>query len=260
MNAHVASGRLQGRVAVVTGASRGVGRATALRLAAEGATVVGIARSADALATLPAEAKGLAGSIETVALDIRSPRAVDTAFLDLEQRLGRIDILVNNAGVERVKPLEAVADEDYEAMVETNLRGTFHCIRAVLPGMKARRSGHIVSISSAAGLRGFGGDAVYCASKFGIVGLMDALDEELRPFGIRVTTICPGAIDTSLVTWAEPGYREHFLRPADVAEAIAYAVSQPPHVAVGLLVIRPFVEPPHSDFLTLETLAQLPGR
>jgi 3-oxoacyl-[acyl-carrier protein] reductase len=251
---------LAGRVAVLTGASRGVGRATAVRLASDGATVVGIARGPEGLASLPPEAAGLAGSIETVVLDVRSGDDVDREIRALEERLGRIDILVNNAGVERVKPFDAVADEDYEAMVETNLRGAFHCIRAALPGMKRRRSGHLVSVSSAAGIRGFGEDAVYSATKFGIVGLMDALDEELRPFGIRVTTICPGAIDTSLVTWAKPGYREHFLRPEDVAEAIAYAVSQPPHVAVGLLVVRPFVEPPHSDLLSLDTLAELPER
>jgi 3-oxoacyl-[acyl-carrier protein] reductase len=260
VNSDRVAGRLAGRVAVVTGASRGVGRATAIRLAAEGATVVGIARGADGLASLLGEADGLPGSIETTAVDIRSAGAVERAFAGLEQRLGRIDILVNNAGVERVKPLDAVTDEDYEATLDTNLRGAFHCIRAALPLMKARRSGHIVSVSSAAGIRGFGEDAVYCASKFGVVGLMDALDEELRPFGIRVTTICPGAIDTSLVTWAEPGYREHFLQPADVAEAIAYAVGQPAHVTVGLVVVRPFVEPPYSDLLSLETLAELPGR
>ena len=247
---------LAGRVAIVTGASRGIGRATAEGLASLGAHVVAISRSPGP----PVPSDVDSGSIEPLALDIRVSPAVRDAFSSLEDRLGRIDILVNNAGAERVKPLDHVSDDDYDVMLDTNLRGTFHCIRAVLPGMKARREGHIVSVASAAGIRGFADDAVYSASKFGVVGMMDALDEELRPFGVRVTTICPGAVDTELVTWDPPGYRAHFLRPHDVAAAIAYAVSQPPHVAVGLIVVRPFAEPPHSAMLSLETLSELPGR
>jgi 3-oxoacyl-[acyl-carrier protein] reductase len=247
---------LAGRVAVVTGASRGIGRATALRLATLGARVTAISR-ADHKG--PAERIG-DGSIEPLSLDIRSASAVRDAFAALEERHGAIDVLVNNAGAERVKPLDEVSDDDYAVTVDTNLRGAFHCVRAVLPGMKARRDGHVVSVASAAGIRGFADDAVYSASKFGIVGMMDSLDEELRPFGIRLTTICPGAVDTELVTWDPPGYRRHFLRPDDVAAAIAYAISQPPYVSVGLIVVRPFVEPPHSAMLPLETMAGLPGR
>jgi 3-oxoacyl-[acyl-carrier protein] reductase len=220
-----------------------------------GAHVVAISRTP---AAAPRDVDS--GLIEPLALDIRVEPAVRDALVSLEDRLGRIDILVNNAGAERVKPLAEVTNDDYDVMLDTNLRGAFHCIRAVLPGMKARRNGHIVSVASAAGIRGFADDAVYSASKFGVVGMMDALDEELRPFGVRVTTICPGAVDTELVTWDPPGYRPHFLRPSDVADAIAYAVRQPPHVAVGLIVVRPFVEPPHSPMLSLETLAELPDR
>jgi 3-oxoacyl-[acyl-carrier protein] reductase len=247
---------LAGRVAVVTGASRGIGRTTTERLASLGAHVVAVSRSGGP--TVPSVGDG--GSIEPLALDIRRAPAVREAFAALEDRLGRIDILVNNAGAERVKSLDDVTDDDYSVMLDTNLRGTFQCIRAALPGMKARRDGHIVSVASAAGIRGFADDAVYSASKFGVVGMMDALDEELRPFGVRVTTICPGAVDTELVTWDPPGYRPHFLRPDDVAAAIAYVVSQPPHVAVGLVVVRPFAELPHSAMLSLDTLSELPGR
>jgi 3-oxoacyl-[acyl-carrier protein] reductase len=247
---------LGGRVAVVTGGSRGIGRATALRLATLGARVTAVSRTGQ---SGPPEMIG-AGSIESLGLDIRSASAVNEAFAALEDRHGAIDILVSSAGAERVKPLDEVSDEDYAVTLDTNLRGAFHCVRAVLPGMKARRDGHIVSVASAAGIRGFADDAIYAASKFGVVGMMDSLDEELRPFGIRLTTVCPGAVDTELVTWDPPGYRSHFLRPDDVAAAIAYAVSQPLHVAVGLIVVRPFVEPPHSSMLSLEVLADLPGR
>jgi 3-oxoacyl-[acyl-carrier protein] reductase len=123
--------------------------------------------------------------------------------------------------------------------------------------MRRRGEGHVLSIASAAGIRGFREDAVYSASKFGVVGLMDALDEEVRSEGIRVTTICPGAVDTTLVTWVDANspYRSRFLRPADVAAAVHFAISQPVNVVVGLLIVRPLVEPPHSEMLSLETTA-----
>ena len=256
---HHGNAQLAGRVAVVTGASRGIGRATVLRLAADGAQVVGLARQSADLEDLAATGDGSTGTIASKACDVRSASEVGTVIAAVEAEFGRIDILVNNAGVERVKPVEAVTDADVDATIDTNLRGTFHAIRAVLPGMRQRHSGHIVSVSSAAGIRGFAEDAIYCATKFGVVGLMDALDEEVRKDGIRVTTICPGAIDTTLVRWVDDdsAYRAHFLRPDDVAEAIAYAVNQPARVAVGLVVVRPFVEPPYSPMLELETMAKL---
>jgi 3-oxoacyl-[acyl-carrier protein] reductase len=248
---------LQDHVILVTGASRGVGRATAVALAEAGATVVGVARGSDELAQMPSLATGLPGSIEALPADVRDAGEVARVVTDVERRHGQIDVLVNVAGVERAKPLDTVTDDDYDAMVDTNLRGVFHLCRAVLPAMRRRREGHVVSIASAAGIRGFRDDAVYSASKFGVVGLMDALDEEVRSEGIRVTTICPGAVDTTLVTWVDPGspYRSLFLRPEDVAAAVRFAIMQPAHVVVGLLVVRPLVEPPHSEMLSLESPA-----
>jgi len=253
---------LAGQLAVVTGASRGVGRATARRLAADGAQVVGLARASGDLDDLAAKATGTAGAIVSRRCDVRSALDVDGVIAAIEAEFGQIDILINNAGVERVKPLETVSNEDIDATLDTNLRGTCYAIRAVLPGMRRRHSGHIVSVASTAGIRGFSEDAIYCASKFGVVGLMEALDEEVRRHGIRVTTICPGAIDTTLVQWVEneSPYRSHFLRPDDVADAIAYAVTQPARVAVGLMVIRPFVEPSYSPMLELETMSRLEAR
>jgi NADP-dependent 3-hydroxy acid dehydrogenase YdfG len=248
---------LENQVIVVTGASRGIGRATATALAADGATVIAIARPSPELTGLEAAATDLPGSVQTVPIDVRDAKAVARVIGDIEHRHERIDVLVNVAGVERVKSLADVTDDDYEAMVDTNLRGVFHFCRAVLPAMGRRRQGHIVSVASAAGIRGFRDDAVYSASKFGVVGLMDALDEEVRSQGIRVTTICPGAVDTTLVRWVEPNspYRSRFLRPVDVAAAIRFAVTQPAHVVVGMIVVRPLVEPPHSEMLSLDTPA-----
>jgi 3-oxoacyl-[acyl-carrier protein] reductase len=246
---------LAGVVTVVTGASRGVGRATALRFAAEGLTVVAVARDRGRLDALAAEASAAGGRVVPMTGDVREASDARRVVDDTERDLGPIEILVNNAGVERVKPLEAVTDADYAEMVDTNLRGVFNFTRAVVPGMKARRRGQILSVGSIAGIRGFAEDAVYTASKFGVVGFSDALDEELRPFGIRVGCICPGAIATDLsAPWLPPDdpRRPHALQPEDVADALWYAASQRAHVAVGLVVLRPMIEPPHSPMLSVE--------
>lgn len=252
---------MHGMVALVTGAGRGIGRATARRLVAEGATVVAIARNEAELRTLADEAaaSGGPGTIEPARADVRDSAAMADLIASVEARHGRIDLAVNVAGAERVKPTVSVTDEDYDIQLDTNLRGVFHVVRGVLPGMMARRSGHIVSIASMAGVRGFAEDAVYCASKFGVVGFMDALDEEARACGIRVTTICPGAVDTSLVKWVadDDPVRAWFLQPDDVADAVLYTVRQPPRVVIGLMYVRPIAEPPYSPMLEPAVLTAL---
>ena len=140
-------------------------------------------------------------------------------------------------------------------MVDTNLRGVFNFTRAVIPAMKVRRRGQILSVASVAGIRGFAEDAVYTASKYGVVGFSDALDEELRTTGIRVGCICPGAVATDLAApWlpTDDPRRPYVLQPEDVAGALWYAASQPGHVAVGLVILRPLIEPPHSPMLSAE--------
>lgn len=243
-------------VVIVTGASRGVGRATALRLARTGAKVVAVARDERRLLGLRDElGEAAGGAIEAVAGDVRSGETASRAVAQAIERFGRLDAVVNNAGIERTRPLDEVSDDDYDAMVDTNLRGPFNFIRAALPHMKERHSGTLITIASVAAIRGFVDDAVYTASKFGVLGLNDALEEELRPFGIRVCVICPGAINTDLAidTWSPPDdpYRPHFLQPEDVADAVAWVLSQPARVVVGRIVLRPLVEPPYGATLPL---------
>jgi len=243
-------------VIIVTGASKGIGRATALALAREGGRVLAVARTASLLAELESLAADLPGQVVAVPADV-TQRAQVEGVVDLGlQRFGRIDVLVNNAGVELPKPVEDFTDGDYDVMLDTNLRAVFFLIQAVVPTMKEQRSGLIVNIASTAGHRGFGSDSVYCASKFGVVGLTDALDEELRQYGIRVSCISPGATNTELAkeTWSPPDdpYRPHFLQPEDVAGAVVYVVSQPAHVTVPRLNLLPFVEPPYSAPLPLD--------
>jgi 3-oxoacyl-[acyl-carrier protein] reductase len=241
---------------VITGASRGIGRATALAFARDGDQVIAVARSAALLDTLISEAGGLVGKIHAYPADITLGGHVERVVEQTLAHFGKIDVLVNNAGVERTKPVEQITDEEYAAMLDTNLRGGFYFVRAVVPVMKARNSGMIINLSSTAGLRGFAEDAVYCAAKFGVAGLSDALNEELRRFGIRVCCIFPGATNTDLAkdTWSPPDdpYRPHYLQPEDVAAAILFAANQPQQVAIESIVLRPTIEPPYSPPLPLE--------
>lgn len=243
------------QVVIVTGASRGVGRATALRLARDGAGVVALARDERRLHALLDDLGGGTGTVVPLVGDVRSgetaARAVELAL----ERFGRLDAVVNNAGIERVRPLDEVSDDDYDATLDTNLRGPFNLIRAALPHMKAHRRGTLLTIASVAAIRGYPDDAVYTASKFGVLGLNDALEEELRPFGIRVCVICPGAINTDLAieSWSPPDdpYRPHYLQPGDIADAVAWVLGQPARVVVGRIVLRPLVEPPYGPTLPL---------
>lgn len=243
-------------VVIVTGASRGVGRATALTLARAGAQVVAVARDESRLAALRDEFGSMGGGgLELVPGDVRSSETASWAVARAIDRFGRLDAIVNNAGVERTKPMDEVSDADYDAMVDTNLRGPFNLIRAALPHMKERHGGTLITIASVAAIRGFIDDAVYTASKFGVLGLNDALEEELRPFGIRVCVICPGAINTDLAidSWSPPDdpYRPFYLQPDDVANAVAWVLAQPARVVVGRIVLRPLVEPPYGATLPL---------
>jgi NADP-dependent 3-hydroxy acid dehydrogenase YdfG len=241
---------------LVTGASKGIGRATALALAERGGRVLAVARTSSLLDNLASRSATLPGQIVPVPTDITRRAQVEAAVNRAVQLFGRLDVLVNNAGVELPKPVEEFSDDEYAQMLDTNLKAVFFFVRAAVPIMKQQRSGLIVNVASTAGHRGFGGDSVYCASKFGVVGLTDALDEELRPFGIRVSVISPGATNTELAkeTWSPPDdpYRPHFLQPEDVASAVVFVVGQPRHVTVPRLTMIPRIEPLYSSILPLE--------
>jgi 3-oxoacyl-[acyl-carrier protein] reductase len=243
------------RSAIITGASRGIGRATALALAGSGIQVAAVARSKELLDQIAEESTTLPARIFPVQADITVRSDVDQAVRQVLEHLGRVDLLVNNAGVEIVKPVEDVSDGDLDATLDTNLKGAFYFTRAVVPLMKAQGSGLIINISSTAGQRGFAEDAIYCASKFGMVGFSDALNEELRKFGIRVCCISPGAVNTDLAreTWSPPDdpYRPYYLQADDLARVIQFVAEQPGHVAIESIVLRPTIEPPYSAPLPL---------
>jgi NADP-dependent 3-hydroxy acid dehydrogenase YdfG len=239
---------LKGKCAVVTGASRGIGAAAAHALAREGVDVVLAARSAD---DLNAVADALTG-LGVKALPVPTDLADEASVLNLKQaalaEFGQVDILVNNAGVAKYAPLLEHTVADYDWMMDTNMRSTFLCVRHFLPEMVERESGSIVVVSSQAGLFGFGGEAVYCATKFAQVGFCQALDAEVRERGVKVSVIAPGGVNTHLAfgTGREPGapYLEEMLEADSVADAIVFAASQPPESRVLLIGMRPMSEPP----------------
>ncbi len=191
--------KFDGRVALVTGGSQGIGEATALRLAAQGANVVVVASSSlDKAAAVVARLPGSAGRHLAASCDVRDAASVNKLADDATRRYGRIDILVNAAGVFYPTPAGATRDEEFDRMVDVNLTGAWNLINAVAPGMKERKYGRIVNIASVAGVMGIGNYAVYCATKAGLIMMTRALANELAPHGIGVNCVAPGNTATPM--------------------------------------------------------------
>lgn len=217
---------VQGKVAIVTGGGRGIGRATAVALAHEGADVAIIARTEPELR----ETAGLIESVGRRAVvcpgDVTKGTDVQKLVQGTLEAFGRIDILVNNAGVAFYKPFAATSEEEWRQTIEVNLYGVFLATNAVLPSMKRQGAGVIVNVSSGAGKYGFPGLAAYCASKFGLNGFTEALAREVAGDGIQVYAVCPGGVNTrmylDLFTGTDPG---SLLRPEDVARVIVDLVA-----------------------------------
>ncbi len=224
--------RLDGKVVLITGGSRGVGLATALRLSRLGAVAVLVARDKARLAEGCRQVEQGGGRALGVAADVADAEAIARAFERAERELGGIDVLVNNAAIGRYGPVDSFSPEDWRAVIETNLTGAFLAVRAALPAIRRRGGGHVVAISSGAGKRGYPNMTAYCASKFGLQGFMDALAAELSSEPIKCTTIVPGSILTDFgVRTREDRLKsgDKFLEPEDVAEAIVRVLLQPDH-------------------------------
>ncbi len=189
---------LSGKVAIVTGASRGIGRAIALALAAQGAKVVASARNAEALAGLVEEIKGLGGEATAVAGDVAVEADAAKLVEEAVATYGQLDILVNNAGITRDGLLLRMKSEDWDAVLDTNLKGAFLCIRAAAKVMSKQRSGRIINMSSVVGEMGNAGQANYCASKAGLLGLTKSVAKELARRNVTVNAITPGFIVTDM--------------------------------------------------------------
>lgn len=240
---------LSGRTALVTGASSGIGAATALALAGAGAKVAIAARRADRLEDLKQRIQSLGGTAEVIVADFaREAEAVD-AVGTAEAAFGQLDILVNNAGVMYLEPVAEADLGRWRHMLELNVLGLIAASQAALPGMRARRSGDIVNIASTAGRIANPNGAGYSATKFGVVAFTEALRKEVYKDRVRLTVVEPGIVETELRDHiAHDGARATIdtfvaavrqLQPEDVANAILYAVSQPPHVCINEILMRP---------------------
>jgi len=212
---------LRESVVLVTGAGRGIGRATALAFARFGARVALLATTRKHLLDVQKEIKPLGVATAILSADVSDEGAVARAVAATEQQLGPVDILVNNAGIYADGPLERFDTIVFDRLIAVNLRGPFLMIRAVLPGMKARRRGHILNVSSTAVRRGYAGGGPYCASKFGLAGLSESVMQEARPFDVRVSCLFPSTVATDMARRGGfAGDEARSIHPEDVADAI----------------------------------------
>jgi len=233
---------LSGQIAVVTGAGRGIGAVVSQRLAAMGATVLLVARDRECLTSVQQEIVSAGGRAEVAPLDLRDEVSIAEWAQSVKDRHSRCDILVNNAGIgETGKPLHETAPEVWEKVMATNLRGPYLMIRAFAPLMIARRSGHIINISSLAGHSPLKNGAAYAASKWGLNGLTYSVAEELRDYGVRVSAIAPGSVNTGFGDSSKDGSGK--LQAEDIANIVIMIVTQSPQSFVSEVKLRPTRKP-----------------
>ena len=234
------------KVIVITGASSGIGEATARLLASQGARVVLGARRSERLEALAADIRNQGGTAEYRATDVAREEEVQ-ALVDLSlERFGRVDVLINNAGVMPLSPMAALKIGEWNRMIDVNIRGVLHGIAAVLPSMQQRRAGQIINVASIGAYKPIATGAVYCATKAAVVSLSEALRQEVGA-DIRVTVVSPGVTESDLAETISDGatlemireFRRDAIPAGAIAEAIAYAIGQPAAVDVSELVIRP---------------------
>lgn len=225
---------LAGGTAVVTGASRGIGRAIALRLAEAGADVALWARDAAALQRVADEVTALGARALATACDVADPAAVDRAAEGVRRALAPVTIVVNNAGAVLRKPTVEISDADWRRVMAVNLDGTFHVTRAFLPDL-IRVSGRVINISSIAGREGTPLLAAYCAAKHGVIGLTRALAEELRAAKVCVNAICPGSVDTVMLREGMPGASPD-MTPDDIARTALFLAHAAPSALTGACI------------------------
>ena len=233
---------LAGQVALVTGGSQGIGLAIARRLGSLGARLALCARGKTQL--MKAVEALRAEGVEVLPVVANVARAKDVAAVvqQTKQKLGVIDILVNNAGVGVFTPAHELSESDWDHVMDTNLKGAWLCSKAVAPQMIRRGTGHIINISSLAGKNTFAGGGVYCASKWGLLGLSGCMAEDLRAHGIRVSAVCPGSVHTEFSPHAGKDPQK-MLQPDDVAHVVAMLVTQAPQSFVSAVEMRPTRKP-----------------
>ncbi|HXC62096.1 MAG TPA: SDR family NAD(P)-dependent oxidoreductase [Nitrospiria bacterium] len=230
---------LKDQVAIVTGGSSGIGLAISRAFVREGMRVTIAARDKRRLNQAALQLKSRSAGNDTVLAvqtDVSRATEVRQMVRQTLDRFGRLDVLVNNAGIGRLAPLDRLKEKEWDETLGINLKGVFLCTQAVLPGMKRRRGGYVVNISSVAGKEGFAGGGAYCASKFGVMALTETLIEEAKSYDIRATAICPGYVDTPMVAGV-PVPAAEMIRPEDIAQTVLYLLHLSKNVIVREIVM-----------------------
>jgi 3-oxoacyl-[acyl-carrier protein] reductase len=238
--------RLKDKVALVTGASRGIGYASSIALAKEGATIVGTARTKEDLAKLEQEVTALGGKAKMFAGDATKGADVAAAVKGAIDAFGRIDILVNNVGIGGYRPFLDWTEADYDKIMATNAKSTWLFSKEVIPHMLKQGGGNIVNLSSVAGLQGYPSEGIYCMSKFAQVALAQSLDREFYQKNIKVSLVCPGGVETHFAIGDGRTYdganMKGFSTAEDVAEAVVLAVIPRDRTRVVNVILRPMNE------------------
>lgn len=239
---------IKGKVIVITGASSGMGEAAAKHLAKLGASVVLGARRADKIEKLAKEINDNGGKSLAIAVDVTKRDQVKQLVDSAVKQFGRVDVILNNAGIMPLSPIDRLNVEEWDTMIDVNIKGVLNGIAAVLPYMKEQKSGQIIKTSSVAGHKIFGGSAVYSATKFAVRALTEGLRMEVKPYNIRTTIVCPGAVKTELlehITEADiqKANQDYVgtvgISPESFARVVAFAISQPDDVDINEVIFRP---------------------
>ncbi|WP_236707140.1 SDR family oxidoreductase [Pseudomonas sp. Leaf129] len=233
---------------MITGASGGIGEATARLLSAEGASVVLGARRLEKLEALALELRATGGKVQVVQMDVAKREEVEALVETAIKAYGRVDVMINNAGIMPNSRLDQRKVEDWERMIDVNLKGSLYGIAAVIPVMQKQKSGHVINVSSLSGHRVRPNSAVYSATKFGVRAIAEGLRMEMTPYNIRSTIISPGPVDTDLPSsmtdetaakHVRDLHSEMAIPPLSIAQAIAFTISQPSSVDINEILLRP---------------------
>jgi 3-oxoacyl-[acyl-carrier protein] reductase len=232
--------KLKKKVALVTGAGRGIGKAIALTMANDGASVILTSRTLRELEGVRQTIEERGGKARSIVADLTRDGDVGKVFSQISAEFGRLDILVNNAGIGHFAPVRLLAAKDFDAMWNLNMRALFLCTQNAIPMMENQKSGTIVNISSLAGKNAFVNGAGYAATKWALMGFSKCLMLEVREYNIRVITVCPGSVDTSFNPLeGKRGNSGKILKPQDVAEAVLNAITLPEHAMMSEIDLRP---------------------
>ncbi len=239
---------ISGKVIVITGASSGLGECTARHLSALGAILVLGARRTERLQTLVTELEKQGGKAIAVATDVTRKEQVEALLKTAVEKFGRVDVLLNNAGLMQQSRLDSLKTDEWDNMIDVNLKGTLYGIAAVLPYMQAQKSGHIINVSSVAGHKVTPAGSVYCATKHAVRAISEGLRSEVKEWNLRTTIISPGAVATELtdhITEKKIGqgmrdfYKQHAVGPDSFARIVEFALSQPAEVDINEILYRP---------------------